>query len=153
MVLSPGDPVPAVTSRNQHGDTVEIDTEGPTVVYFYPRDDTPGCTIEAQQFERERDSYAEAGVNIIGVSTDDVDSHAEFSDKYDLSFDLLADPEGELAEVFDVPIKRGATVRTTFVIIEGAVHNVYEQVDPDGHARTVLNNLLEDGVVSLNLHD
>lgn len=150
MVLESGAEVPAVSALNQHGEKVTVDAEGPTVVYFYPRDDTPGCTTEARQFERERDTYREAGVTILGVSTDDVESHAAFCDAYDLSFDLLADPDGELAAAFDVPLKRGATMRTTFVLLDGAVYRTYESVDPDGHARTVLTDLLDDGIVSID---
>lgn len=150
MVLQPGDPAPTVSAPNQDGEVVAIDREGPTVVYFYPRDDTPGCTIEAKQFERERETYDDAGVEIIGVSTDDIESHAAFCDAYDLGFDLLADPDGELAEAFDVPITRGATPRTTVVVHDGEVFATYEDVDPDGHARAVLGDLLDAGVVSLS---
>lgn len=149
MVLQPGDDAPTVTAPNQDGETVTIDADGPTVVYFYPRDDTPGCTIEAKQFEHERESYEAAGVSIVGISTDDVDSHAAFCESYGLGFDLLADPAGEIAEAFDVPIRRGATPRTTFIIHEGAVWATYEDVDPDGHARAVLQELLDAGIVSL----
>ncbi|MFW6448966.1 MAG: redoxin domain-containing protein, partial [Halobacteriota archaeon] len=66
-----------------------------------------------------------------------------------LGFDLLADPEGEVAEAYDVPLRRGVTARTTFVVVDGRVHAVYRDVDPDGHARTVLSDLLDDGVVEL----
>lgn len=149
MVLQPGDPAPAVSAENQDGERVTVDTDGPTVLYFYPRDDTPGCTIEAKEFERERETYEAAGVTILGVSTDDVDSHAAFCSAYDLGFDLLADPDGELAEAFGVPISRNATARTTVVLHEGSIVATYEDVDPEGHARTVLGDLLDDGVVSL----
>lgn len=149
MVLEAGDPAPEVTARNQHGESVAIDADGPTVVYFYPRDDTPGCTIEAKQFELERATYDDAGVTILGVSTDSVESHAAFCDAYDLSFDLLADPDGTLADAFDVPLNRNTAARTTFVLLDGEIHAVYTDVNPDGHARDILSDLLEEGIVSL----
>jgi len=149
MVLEPGDPVPEVSAPNQHGETVDPDWRGVSVVYFYPKDDTPGCTTEAEQFQAELESYDEAGVTVYGVSVDDVDSHADFADEYDIEFDLLADPDGAVVEAFDVDSSRGVASRTTFVVVGGSVQAVYEGVDPDGHARNVLAALVETGVVSL----
>lgn len=149
MTLEPGDPAPPVSAPNQDGDTVDVDLRGPVVLYFYPRDETPGCTTEARQFEHERESYDAAGVTIYGISTDDVDSHAAFCEAEGLSFDLLADPAAEIAEAYGVPVTRGTTDRTTFVIIDGTVHAVYRDVNPDGHARAVLSDLLEEGIVDL----
>ncbi|MGQ3413001.1 peroxiredoxin [Natrinema sp. LN54] len=149
MVLAAGDDAPTVTAPNQDGDTVSPDFEEPTVLYFYPRDDTPGCTIEANQFQRERETYLDAGVDVYGVSTDDVDSHRSFCDSEGLEFDLLADPDGEIAEAFGVELRDGATARTTFLLADGEVKAVYEGVDPDGHAREVLLDALDDGLVTL----
>ncbi|ELY65931.1 peroxiredoxin [Natrinema versiforme] len=149
MVLTAGDDAPTVTAPNQDGDTVSPAFEEPTVVYFYPRDDTPGCTIEANQFQRERETYRDAGVDIYGVSTDDVDSHRSFCDSEGLKFDLLADSDGEIAEAFDVDLRDGATARTTFLLADGKVEAVYEGVDPDGHAREVLLDAVDDGLVTL----
>ena len=152
MALSAGDPVPDVSAPNQRGETVSVDAETPTVLYFYPRDGTPGCTTEAEQFTLERESYREAGVAVYGVSTDSVDAHATFVGDNAIEIDLLADPDGELAAAFDVAVDqtRHAAARTTFVIVDGVVHRVYTDVSPDGHARTVLFDLLDDGVVSLD---
>ncbi|MFB6303448.1 MAG: peroxiredoxin [Haloferacaceae archaeon] len=150
MPLEPGDPAPAVSVPNQDGETVSPSFEAPTVVYFYPRDDTPGCTTEATEFTAELDAYRDAGVTVYGVSTDDVDSHAAFAEKHGIEFDLLADPEGEVAEAFGVDRRRGgATARTTFVLVDGQVHDVYTDVSPAGHARDVLADLVADGVVAL----
>lgn len=149
MVLAAGDDAPTVTAPNQDGDAVSPAFEEPTVVYFYPRDDTPGCTIEANQFQRELETYRDAGVDVYGVSTDGVDSHRSFCDSEGLEFDLLADPDGEIAEAFDVELRDGATARTTFLLADGEVNAVYEGVDPDGHAREVLVDALEDGLVTL----
>ena len=150
MVLEPGDPAPEVRAQNQDGDTVEPDWTGVSVVYFYPKDDTRGCTIEANEFQAELDAYREAGVTVYGVSLDDVDSHADFADDQGLAFDLLADPEADVAGVFDVEMDRGVTARTTFVVVNGTVQAVYEGVDPNGHARDVLADLVETGVVTLD---
>lgn len=150
MTLDAGDDAPDVTAQNQHDETVSPSFEAPTVVYFYPRDDTPGCTIEAKQFNAELESYREAGATVYGVSTDDVDSHDEFADKFDLEFDLLADPDGEIADSFGVEVEDDFTQRTTFVLAGGEVQAVYPGVDPDGHAREVLQEMLDDELVVLD---
>jgi peroxiredoxin Q/BCP len=150
MPLDPGDPAPAVRAENQDGETVELDFEAPTVLYFYPRDGTRGCSVEAREFDAELDGYRAAGVSVYGVSTDDVDSHAEFADSEDLGFDLLADPDGEVAGAFGVDVREDgdepAAARTTFVLACGEVGAVYTGVDPDGHASEVLADLRELGL-------
>lgn len=149
MPLEPGARAPPVRAKNQDGETIELTFEEPTVLYFYPRDDTPGCTTEAQQFNTELETYRDAGVAVYGVSTDDVDSHDAFADKYDLGFDLLADPDGVIADAFDVDTSRGSADRTTFVLANGDVQTVYTGVTPDGHAREVLSDMLDAGLVSV----
>jgi peroxiredoxin Q/BCP len=149
MTLETGADAPTVEATNQRGETIAPDFSEPTVLYFYPRDDTPGCTTEAEQFDAELESYRDAGVSVFGVSTDDAASHEEFAEKYELRFDLLADPEGEVADAFDVDSSGGATPRTTFVLADGEVKAVYEGVDPDGHAREVLSDMLDADLVAL----
>ncbi|RQG95012.1 peroxiredoxin [Natrarchaeobius oligotrophus] len=151
MVLTAGDDAPTVSARNQDGETITLEFEEPTVLYFYPKDDTPGCSIEANQFQRELESYRDAGVSVYGVSVDDVDSHRSFCDQEGLEFDLLADPDGEVADAFEVDRRgdAGPTARTTFVLADGSVRAVYEDVDPDGHARDVLLEAVDDGLVEL----
>lgn len=149
MPLEPGAAAPEIDAPNQDGESVSPTFGEPTVVYFYPRDDTPGCTIEAKQFDAELESYRDAGVPVYGVSTDDVESHAAFVEEYELGIDLLADPDGEIAAAFGVELSRGAAPRTTFVLADGEVLDVYEEVDPDGHAREVLGDLLDRGIVEL----
>lgn len=150
MPLEPGDPAPDVTAPNQHGRETTPSFDEPTVVYFYPADDTPGCTTEATEFGAELATYHDAGVAVYGVSVDDVDSHAAFAEKHDIEFDLLADPDGDVATAFDVDRRSsGVTERTTFVVVDGEIYDVYTGVDPDGHAREVLGDLLDDGVVEL----
>jgi peroxiredoxin Q/BCP len=147
MVLETGSDAPRVVARNQWGERVEPDFSGAAVVYFYPRDDTPGCTKEARQFNDIYDTYAGAGIEVYGVSTDDVDSHCDFAEEHELEFDLLADEDATIADAFDVAIHDGRADRTTFVIAGGRVIGVYEGVRPDGHARYVLRDLTEVGLV------
>ena len=149
MTLDDGADAPTVTAPNQDGEDVTLEFDEPTVLYFYPRDDTPGCSLEANQFQRELETYRDAGVSIYGVSTDDVDSHRSFCESEGLEFDLLADPDGEIADAFDVDLQGGAAARTTFFLADGEVKDVYEGVDPDGHAREVLQDALEEGLVTL----
>ena len=153
MPLAPGDPAPAVSAPDQAGDVVEPAFDEPTVVFFYPRDGTEGCTVEARQFTAEGPTYAEAGVAAYGVSTDDVDAHARFVEEEGLEVTLLADPDGELAAAFGVPVENDRAARTTFVLADGEVQRVYEDVRPDGHARRVLEDLLRDGLVELDWYD
>lgn len=150
MTLQPGDPAPEVEAQNQDGETVALDFQDPTVLYFYPRDDTAGCTVEANQFQRELDTYRDAGVAVYGVSVDGVDSHADFAADQGLEFDLLADPGGDVVEAFDVETRRGVAMRTTFVLADGEVRTVHEGVDPDGHAREVLSEMLDAGLAALD---
>lgn len=148
MPLEPGADAPTFAGQNQSGEQVVCQYEQPTVIYFYPRDDTPGCTTEAEEFDDALEDYREAGVTVYGVSTDDVASHRAFADAHGLGFDLLADPEGSVAEAFEVPLEDGAAARTTFVVVDGTVVATYEGVRPAGHAEDVLKDLLETGIVS-----
>lgn len=149
MVLETGEAVPEVTATNQHGEEVTAEFDVPTVLFFYPRDETPGCTVEASQFQAELETYHEAGVAVYGVSTDDVDSHSEFADKEGLEFDLLADPDGKIADAFGVAVSDGAARRTTFVCARKQVCGLYEGVRPDGHARSVLEDIIDVGLATL----
>jgi peroxiredoxin Q/BCP len=149
-MLSTGAPAPDVEAPNQHGESVSPDFESPTVVYFYVEDGTPGCSTQADQFEREREAYDDAGVAVYGVSTDGVDSHLEFAESEGIDYDLLADPDAELCDAFGVPRdSQSRAERTTFVLADGEVQRVYDGVSADGHARDVLMDMLDDGLVSL----
>ncbi|QLD85806.1 peroxiredoxin [Natronomonas halophila] len=149
-MLDVGEPAPDVEASNQHGESVTPDFEVPTVLYFYVEDGTPGCSTQADQFARERESYADAGVTVYGVSTDGVDSHREFAESEGIDYDLLADPDGELCDAFGVlRDSQGRAERTTFVLADGEVRRVYGGVSADGHARDVLMDMLDDGIVSL----
>jgi peroxiredoxin Q/BCP len=144
-MLESGDAAPEVSAPNQHGDTVTLDFSGPTVVYFYPKDFTGGCTIEANDFEEHRPAFEDAGVSVYGVSMDDVESHADFAEEEGVTFELLADPEGEVAAAFGVDTDEGYTDRVTFLLNDGEVVASYdpELADPAGHAQEVLEDATE----------
>ena len=148
MVLSEGTKAPGFELQDSEGKIHKLsDYAGETiVVYFYPKDDTPGCTKEACSF---RDSYADfkkAGVTIIGISPDKVESHKKFKEKYALPFTLLADPDHVVCEAFGVwGLKKSVgreyegVFRTTYVIgPEGEIKRVFENVKPSDHSQEVL---------------
>ncbi|MBF0308403.1 MAG: peroxiredoxin [Magnetococcales bacterium] len=119
------------------------------VVYFYPRDNTPGCTTEAVDFTALREEFAALGYRIVGISRDSVPSHARFRDKHDLNITLLSDPDGVACQAFGVWQEKrnyGKTsmgiVRSTFVVdSNGLVRKIYSPVQVRDHARTVLADL------------
>ncbi len=109
------------------------------VLYFYPKDDTSGCTVEGKEFRDLHDEFAALDATIIGVSTDTMESHREFAEKHALPFPLLADTDGELARSFNV-LRGSMADRVTFVLREdGRIVRVFTDVGPRGHARQVLN--------------
>lgn len=151
MALSPGDPAPDFSLADAEGKTYSLaDLKGQRVVlYFYPRDNTPGCTKEACGFRDAYGAYQEKNVVILGVSTDDAKSHAKFTAKYALPFPLLVDSDGAVASRYGVyGLKKfmgkeymGVT-RSTFVIgADGTLEQVYLKVKPETHADTVLADL------------
>jgi len=113
------------------------------VLYFYPKDDTPGCTTEACEFRDNIFAFKKMNAQIIGVSLDDVDSHKEFAEEYNLPFPLLADTEGKVVEAYDVGGFMGMMAkRQTFIISpEGKIAKHYESVNPDSHSQQVLADL------------
>jgi peroxiredoxin Q/BCP len=119
------------------------------VLYFYPKDDTPGCTTEACNFRDDYSSYIEAGVTILGVSPDTVKSHSKFKAKYQLPFPLLADEDHSLSEAYGVwGLKKFmgreymGVSRTTFIITpDGRIQTVFEDVKPSDHSLQVLNSI------------
>ncbi len=142
-MLESGDAVPDVSAQNQHGETVTPAFEAPTVVYFYPKDFTGGCTVEANDFQAALPAFRDSGITVYGVSTDDAERHAAFADEEGLAFDLLADPDGDVAEAFGVDTSGGYADRRTFTVVDGRVVDVYDPAlaDPDGHAAVVLEDL------------
>jgi peroxiredoxin Q/BCP len=146
-MLEPGDSAPDVRARNQDGEAVQLSDDRPTVVYFYPKDFTGGCTIQANDFQDALPEYRDAGVTVCGVSMDDVETHADFAAEEGVEFDLLADPDGEVAAAFGLETAEGYTDRRTFLIVDGRIEAVYdpELADPSGHAREVLADATATG--------
>lgn len=142
--LAVGKPAPDVTGVDQNGTERSIaGVRGRfLVVYFYPKDGTPGCTAEACAFRDAWQRFEDAGVMIYGVSGDDQASHAEFAEEHDLPFPLIADPKGEWSRHFGVGTFLGMTERVSFVIDpEGTIVARYPDVDPGVHAGQVLADI------------
>jgi peroxiredoxin Q/BCP len=147
-MLTPGTPAPPFELLSDSGDTVRLaDLRDRTVIlYFYPKDDTTGCTKEACEFRDHWRAVEKAGAVVLGVSPDGVASHAKFRKKYRLPFPLLADPDHAVAERYGVWGEKSmygrryfGILRTTFVIDgTGRIVRVFERVKPKGHAAEVL---------------
>jgi peroxiredoxin Q/BCP len=140
-LLAIGAPAPAVTFDVHTGEHISLASlKGkPVVVYFYPKDDTPGCTVEAQEIRDLYEALKKSGATVIGVSADDQDSHRAFVEKHALPFLLASDAAGELARAFGVPLKNGRATRVSFVIgADGRIKRVFPQVTPKGHAAELL---------------
>lgn len=124
------------------------------VLYFYPKDDTPGCTIEANQFTALAREFADLDTVVIGVSKDGCESHQAFIDKFGLAVQLLADTSGELCERYGVwqevekeGVKKMKIVRSTFLINkQGMLEEALYGVDPEGHARVMLDRIKNAGI-------
>jgi thioredoxin-dependent peroxiredoxin len=150
-VIEEGRPAPDFELESDAGETVKLsDFRGrPVVLYFYPKDDTPGCTTEACEFRDAYDVFRERGAEVLGVSPDDVASHGKFKTKYRLPFPLLADPDHKVAEEYGVWTERNrygkkymGINRSTFIIDpEGNVARAMMGIKPAGHASAVLNSL------------
>jgi peroxiredoxin Q/BCP len=142
-----GAPAPEFELPDQEGQlhSLEDYRDQWVVLYFYPKDETPGCTTEACEFRDNIFAFRKLNTQILGVSLDDVESHRNFAENHDLPFPLLADTEGVTADAYGVKTKMmGWTVakRQTFIIDpQGNVARHYEKVDPDEHAAQVLADL------------
>jgi peroxiredoxin Q/BCP len=116
------------------------------ILYFYPKDNTPGCTIEAKNFNKSLDKIHSLGAEVVGVSKDDLKSHEKFCGKYNLNFLLLSDPESKMIKSYDAYGDRGifgmGTLRKTVVINKnGKVLKIFEKVKPDKHDQEIINLL------------
>lgn len=145
--LDVGKPAPEFELADQQGQlhSLEDYRDQWVVLYFYPKDETPGCTTEACEFRDNIFAYRELNAQILGVSLDDVESHRKFAENHGLPFPLLADTEGSTADAYGVKTKMmGWTVakRQTFLIDpDGNIARHYEKVDPDEHSAQVLADL------------
>jgi peroxiredoxin Q/BCP len=142
-----GEPAPGFNLQDQNGEWHDLDDYRGTwlAVYFYPRDDTPGCTTEACNFRDNIYAFKAIGAEVVGISVDDVESHKEFSDKYKLPFVILSDVDGKTAEAYGVLrdwlLLKMASRQSFLVNPDGDLVKHYEDVDPDTHTDEVLTDL------------
>jgi peroxiredoxin Q/BCP len=149
--LEEGDKAPPFTLEADDGNKVKLaDLKGsPVVLYFYPADDTPGCTREACAFRDRSNELKKLGAKVLGVSPDDVESHVKFKKKFQLNFPLLADPDHKVAEKFGAWREKNmygkksmGIVRSTFLIgPDGVIKKVWKSVKVDGHDEAVMEAL------------
>jgi thioredoxin-dependent peroxiredoxin len=151
--MQPNDIVENFTLQNQDGKTVNLTDfkKSPVVLFFYPRADTPGCTIESCGFRDAFEKFQKAGIVVLGISRDTVKDQKKFKDKYELPYDLLADPDMELINRYDLikpknmygKLVKGVK-RTTYLIAPADAQghqrliHTFEEVKPEGHAEEVL---------------
>jgi len=149
MALQTGDPAPEILAKDQSGNEVKLsDFKGKKVIlYFYPKDDTPGCTAQACNLRDNYASLLSKGYAVLGVSVDDEKSHQKFIKKFDLPFPLLADTDHAIVEAYDVWVEKNmygrtymGTARTTFVIDEnGIISEIIQKVDTKNHTDQILS--------------
>lgn len=153
MALEVGDKAPSFKLKNQDGETVTLsELKGKSIVlYFYPKDDTSGCTKEACNFRDEFPKFKKIKAEIIGISADSVKSHKKFAEKYDLPFDLLSDESKDVVEKYGVWQEKSmygkkymGIVRTTFIIdAAGKIRKIFPKVKVDKHNQEVMEALKE----------
>ncbi len=147
-MISEGDSVPKFEVKDADGGKVKSsDFKGKKhAIYFYPKDFTPGCTTEADEFSRDYAKFKKAGIEIIGISPDDVDSHKKFCEKMKIPYPLLADTEKEISKQFGVWGKKKfmgreymGVIRSTFLVNEkGKIFKIFPKVKAAGHSKEVL---------------
>ena len=148
MTAEIGKPFPGFNLQNQDGKNVTLNDFGGKwlVLYVYPKDDTPGCTIQGKAFTATKQEFDDAGIAVAGVSADDVASHKDFCSKFAFTIDLLADPNKQLLSAAGVGQSdyKGTMYwnRTSFVIgPDGTLRKIYEKVNPEGHERVLLDDI------------
>jgi thioredoxin-dependent peroxiredoxin len=147
-MLNSGERFPDFSLPNQDGKTVTLkDFAGKwLVVYFYPKDDTPGCTVQGKSFTATKSDFDAAGINVVGVSQDDVASHKNFCDKFSFKIDLLADTDAGLMKALGIGQAEWQGMkfweRSSFVVDpQGVIRKVYEKVNPQGHEQVLLQDI------------
>jgi peroxiredoxin Q/BCP len=146
--LTPGAQAPALASSDQNGDNVALHAGVPTLVYFYPRDGTPGCTREACAFRDVWQKYQSAGMRVIGVSADSAEKHRKFAQEHGLPFPLIADPDHVWSDAFGVGTFAGFDARVSFLIdTHDRIVKSYKDVDPGVHADQVLADAQQLGLI------
>ena len=150
QMVAEGDKVPKFEAKDANGNRIKsTDFKGKKhVIYFYPKDFTPGCTTEADEFSKDYKKFQKQDIEVIGVSPDDVDSHKKFCDKMKIEFPLLADVDKEISQKFGVWGKKKfmgreymGVMRSTFLVNEnGKIFKIYPKVKPAGHSKQVLED-------------
>jgi len=147
-MLGTGERFPDFSLQNQDGKPVRLaDFAGKwLVVYFYPKDDTPGCTVQGKSFTASKSDFDEAGISVVGVSQDDVASHKDFCNKFAFTIDLLADTGAELMKALGIRQSEWQGMkfweRSSFIVDPaGVIRKVYEKVNPQGHEQVLLNDI------------
>ncbi len=147
-MLSAGTRFPDFSLPNQDGKTMNLsDFAGHwLVVYFYPKDDTPGCTIQGKSMSATKSDFDAAGIKVVGVSADDVTSHRNFHHKFAFKIDLLSDTDSRLMKALGLGQSEWKGMkfweRTTFVVDpQGVIQKIYEKVNPEGHEQVLLNDI------------
>jgi peroxiredoxin Q/BCP len=150
MTLQVGDKVPAFKGETAEGPISAADLKGANaVIYFYPRDDTPGCTIEACAFRDNLPKFTKMNAKVFGVSRDDLTSHAKFTEKFELPFTLISDNDGSICESFGTWVEKknyGKTYmgieRATYLVDkDGVIRHIWRNVKANGHAEEVLDEV------------
>ena len=147
-MVSAGNPFPNFALPNQDGKTMKLsDFAGHwLVVYFYPKDDTPGCTIQGKSFTATKEDFDDAVIKVVGVSADDVASHKNFCNKFAFTIDLLSDTKASLMKELGIGQAEWKGMkfweRSSFVVDpKGVIRKVYEKVNPEGHERVLLADI------------
>lgn len=149
-MITEGDTVPKFELEDSDGNKIKsTDLKGKKhIIYFYPKDFTPGCTIEADEFSRDYNKFKKSDIEIVGISPDDVSSHKKFCEKMKIPYVLLADTDREVSKKFGVWGKKKfmgkeymGVIRSTFLVNEkGKIFKVFPKVKPAGHAKEVLDS-------------
>jgi len=146
-MINGGDKAPAIKVTSSDGSTVDLSSPGQTIVlYFYPKDDTSGCTLEAQNFTQLAPDFKKAGVKVVGVSRDPMKKHEKFINKYDLAVPLASDEDGKISHAFGTWVEKSmygrkymGMERATYLIgADGKVLRTWRKVRVPGHAQEVL---------------
>jgi peroxiredoxin Q/BCP len=146
FALKPGDTVPDVMAKNQKGENVTLSKfrKKFVLIYFYPKDDTPGCTVEAQTLQANFEKFENLNAVILGVSRQGEKSHQEFKSKHGLQFDLLVDEDGKFGKALGVgtmPVVGWSKRQSLLIGPDGKVIKIYDSVNPKEHAAEVLKDI------------
>ena len=146
-MINEGDRAPSITVTASDGSSIDLASPGqPLVLYFYPKDDTSGCTLEAQKFTQLAPEFKKAGVKVVGISRDPMKKHEKFIAKYDLAVPLISDEEGRVSDAFGTWVEKSmygrkymGMERATYLIgADGRVLKAWRKVKVPGHAQEVL---------------